>query len=109
MKLIRLKTKDGRVVIGINHEGRVERLFESVDDIDPTIAKDLAERVVNAHNACESINDGSLAIMADGGGDAGTLPERIVAWSLFVGRARASARRIIDEARAILAKEGGKL
>lgn len=111
MKPTIIKTKDAGIVIGIDHDGRIERVFVAADQQseDQSTASALAHRMVNAHRACTGISDSTLIAMADGASESGTLPERIVAWQLFVSRARGSARLIMEEARRIIAKEGGKL
>ena len=99
MKLIKLKD-----AIGILHdEGRVTRLFEIDEHGGPNAVA--AARIVASVNACDGISLKTLELLASGT-SSGTVAERITAWSLFAGRARPTAHRIMEEARKALAKQG---
>ena len=101
MKLIRIIEGD-RAVLGILHaEGRIERVAE----FDAAAYRSLTDRIVAAFNACDGISVKTLDLMA-GGSSSGSIAERVTAWSLFAGRARPSAIRIMEDARKALVKQG---
>lgn len=101
MKLIKITDGD-KAVIGILHgEGRVERFTE----MDSASCGHLATRIVASVNACEGISIKTLELLASGT-SSGTIAERVTAWSMFAGRARPTANRIMEEARKALAKQG---
>ena len=104
MKLIKIIDGD-RVVIGILHDvGRVERFC----DMDDASCGHLAARIVAAANACDGISQKTLELLASGT-SSGTIAERVTAWSIFAGRARPTAHRIMEEARKAITKQGGEL
>jgi len=100
LKLIKTKYS-----IGILHgEGRIERVIE-LDAAFTTMHAGLADRLVASFNACEGISLKTLELLASGTGS-GTVAERITAWSMYAGRARPTAQRIMEEAVKALAKQG---
>lgn len=95
VKLIKLGTSEGPVIGLLRDLGRVERLGDHPE---------LLERVVNCWNACDGLSDASVRLMASGGTKAGTLVERTVAWSMFYSHNNRMALKILEKARAEIAK-----
>lgn len=104
MKLICMKVGD-QVVVGVNHDGRIERVLVS-EHPDLERARAIAQRMVHAFNLCDGLSDKSVELLAGGGGSSGNMPERVVAWSLFTSSARPSANKLLQKAREIIAKRG---
>lgn len=102
-KLIAIKS-GGDSIVGFARElGRVEHLFTMTD------AK-TANRIVNAYNATQELADDTLAAMASGGTKAGSLGERVVAWSMFWQASTHTAAKILQKARQhISTQPGGKV
>lgn len=97
MKLIKLGLSEGPVIGILRELGRIERLTDHPE---------LLERAVNCWNACDGLSDASVKLMANGGTRAGTLVERTVAWSLFYSHNNRMALKILEKARAEIAKLG---
>jgi len=106
MKLVKIRTADAGLCIGIEHQaGRVERVAVAVsDDIAPLI-----DRLVHSFNACDELSDATLQIMATGGTRFGSLAERIAMVALLWGDNGRLAERLLEQARKEIRKTNGKL
>lgn len=105
MKVI---TEDGRVYLCVEHDmGRLERVFASEPNVSPELLEHysaLAKRVCSCINACASMSDASLQALP-----ANVIAERLMAWELIVSRSHGTASTVMQRARAVIEKRGGKL
>lgn len=83
--------------IGIVKDGRIEPMDSSTD-------QEVIRRVVDCVAALEGFSDPTVALFARGGTKAGNLVERTVAWSLFYSHNNRMALKILEKARAEIAK-----
>jgi hypothetical protein len=91
------RPSEGKVVLGAERDfGRIERLCEL--DLDPQNVA-LLRRIALVLEACEGLSDATLRHLASPANTAGTLAERVTAWSIFMHQSRPVALRILRRAR----------
>lgn len=107
MKFIRLHV-DRVYVVGIAHDyNRVERAFTTANDDEATAM--LAQRAVDALNACSELSEATVTLMAKGGTRLGSLTERVVMAALLWGQNGRLAEKLLAQARTEIKKAGGKI
>ena len=109
MKFVHIHTQDAGYVVGIEREfGRIERVLVTVVDGEAGCTQ--ARRAAHALTACDDLSDGTLALMAKGGGTRyGSLGERVTMTALLWGENGRLAEHLLDRARKEIKKHGGKI